>query len=265
VAAGLVLVALLAACTEPAEEPAAGEGRIGELEADLVQPSRPVDSPVAVLVPGGGWVDADRSGLTPLADALAGEGIFVVNTTYRPANAGGDLESMVADVVCAMRSAARRVADITGESVEVVPIGHSAGAHLAALATLADDEFTVSCADDPAVVAGFVGLAGPYDVARVPDVAFPLFGVSPDADPDRWAAGNPLTYASSDPALPALLVHGSADALVPVDFTEQFAEALSSAGHPVETRIVAGATHGSIFDPAVTGDMIASWLLALES
>ena len=215
VAAGLVLVALLAACTEPAEEPAAGEGRIGELEADLVQPSQPVDSPVAVLVPGGGWVDADRSGLTPLADALAGEGIFVVNTTYRPANAGGDLESMVADVVCAMRSAARRVADITGESVEVVPIGHSAGAHLAALATLADDEFTVSCADDPAVVAGFVGLAGPYDVARVPDVAFPLFGVSPDADPDRWAAGNPLTYASSDPALPALLVHGSADALVP--------------------------------------------------
>ena len=52
-----------------------------------------------MLVPGGGWVDADRSGLTPLADALADEGIFVVNTTYRPANAGGDLESMVADVI----------------------------------------------------------------------------------------------------------------------------------------------------------------------
>jgi acetyl esterase/lipase len=267
-AAALVLLALLAACTEPltepVEEPAAGEGRIGELEADLVQPSQPVDSPVAVLVPGGGWVTADRSGLTPLADALAAEGIFVVNTTYRPADAGGDLESMVADVVCAMRAAARRVADITGENVEVVPIGHSAGAHLAALAALADDEFAVSCPDDPAVVAGFVGLAGPYDVARVPDVAFPLFGVSPDADPDRWAAGNPLTYASSDPALPALLVHGSADALVPVNFTEEFAEALSSAGHPVETRIVPEATHGSIFDPAVSGDMIASWLLALE-
>ena len=266
-AAALVLLALFAACTapvtEPVEEPAAGEGRSGELEADLVRPSQPVDSPVAVLVPGGGWVTADRSGLTPLADALAAEGIFVVNTTYRPADAGGDLESMVADVVCAMRTAARRVADITGENVEVVPIGHSAGAHLAALAALADDEFAVSCPDDPAVVAGFVGLAGPYDVARVPDVAFPLFGVSPDADPDRWAAGNPLTYASSDPALPALLVHGSADALVPVDFTEQFAEALSSAGHPVETRIVPEATHGSIFDPAVSGDMIASWLLAL--
>jgi acetyl esterase/lipase len=210
-------------------------------------------------------VTADRSGLTPLADALAAEGIFVVNTTYRPADAGGDLESMVADVVCAMRFAARRVADITGESVEVVPIGHSAGAHLAALAALADDEFAVSCADDPVVVAGLVGLAGPYDVARVPDVAFPLFGASPDAEPDRWEAGNPLTYAASKPTLPVLLVHGGADDLVPVDFTEQFAEELGSAGHPVQTRIVAAATHLSIFDPAVSGDIIASWLLALES
>jgi hypothetical protein len=33
----------------------------------------------------------------------------------------------------------------------------------------------------------------------------------------------------------------------------------------VETRIVAGATHGSIFDPAVSGDIIAAWLLALSS
>jgi acetyl esterase/lipase len=264
VAVGLVLLALLAACTEPAGKPAAGESQIGELEADLVQPSQPADAPVAVLVPGGGWVNADRSGLTPLADALADEGIFVVNTTYRTADAGGDLESMVGDVVCAMRSAARRVADITGESVEVVPIGHSAGAHLAALAALADDEFAISCADDPVVVAGLVGLAGPYDVARVPDVAFPLLGDSPDAEPDRWEAGNPLTYAASNPTLPALLIHGSADELVPVDFTEQFAEELSSAGHPVETRIVPGATHGSIFDPAVSGDIIAAWLLALS-
>lgn len=261
----MVLLALLGACAEPADERATGPSPIGELEADLVRPSRPVDAPVAVLVPGGGWVSADRSGLAPLADALAADGIFVVNTTYRPADSGGDLESMVADVVCSMRSAARRVADITGGTVEVVPIGHSAGAHLVALAALAVDEFAVSCAEpDPAVVAGFVGLAGPYDVTRIPDVALPLFGVAPDADPDRWASGNPLTYVSADPALPALLIHGDADALVPADFTEQFAEELSSAGHPVETRIVADATHGSIFDPAVTGDIIASWLLALD-
>ncbi|HEX5995446.1 MAG TPA: prolyl oligopeptidase family serine peptidase [Jiangellales bacterium] len=260
-----LLPALFAACAQVADEPVAGPSRLGELEADLVQPRRPVDAPVAVLVPGGGWVSADRSGLTPLAEALAAEGIYVVNTTYRPAEAGGDLDSMVADVVCAMRSAARRVADITGERVEVVPIGHSAGAHLAALAALAEDQFAVSCAADPVDVAGFVGLAGPYDVAKIPDVAFPLFGAPPEAEPDRWAAGNPLTYAAADPALPALLIHGDADALVPVDFTEQFAEVLSAAGHPVETRIVAEATHGSIFDPTVSSDIIASWLLALDS
>ena len=44
------------------------------LAADVVLPPRATRPPVVVLVPGGGWHTADRSGLLPLARALADGG-----------------------------------------------------------------------------------------------------------------------------------------------------------------------------------------------
>jgi acetyl esterase/lipase len=260
-AAVLLPVTLLAACGQ-ADPPSTGTA---EVAGDVLVPAEPIDAPAVVLVPGGGWVNADPSGLRPLAEALAERGIVVVTTTYRAAELGGDVESMVAEVACAMRLAARTAREAAGADVPVVPIGHSAGAHLVALAVLADGEFIASCPDPPAEVAGFVGIAGPYDIARIPDVAFPMFGVAPSDQPERWRAGNPLTYAAAHPDMPVLLVHGAADELVPIDFTSEFADAMSAAGHEVESRIIPAADHLSVFEPEISGDVIAEWLLGLTS
>lgn len=258
-AVALSTVLLLIACGQSGaeREPAV------ETTPEVVAPATPTDAPIAVLVPGGGWVDADPSGLRPLADALAERGVFVVVTTYRASQVGGDVESMVGDLTCAMRFAARAAEEATGAELPVVPIGHSAGAHLVALAALADGEFPASCPDPPAEVAGFVGLAGPYNVARIPDVAYPMFGVAPADDPDLWRVGNPLTHAAAHPEMPVLLLHGDADELVPVDFTTEFADALTSGGHDVQVQVIPGATHLSIFDPAISADVIAEWMLSL--
>lgn len=266
--AAVLLPALVGACGDsPGSNASSGtteEYRDG-LEAEVFEPAEPVGAPVVLLIPGGGWVDSDRTGLAPLAAALADRGAVVVNATYRAAGAGGDLASMVGDVRCATRFAARRAAEISGESGPIVAIGHSAGAHLVALSALAGDAFAPSCPDPEVELAGFAGLAGPYDVSLIPEVAQPLFGATLTEDPALWRSGNPLTYASAAPDVAILLVHGSADELVGVEFTEQFADALRAGGHTVVTRIVDGATHLSIFEPEQSADLIADWLTGIAS
>lgn len=263
--AAIALVGLLAACGHSPTDADPSETYLDGVEADVVLPEDPAGAPIAVLVPGGAWVEADRSGLTPLAEALADRGVVAVNATYRAAGAGGDLASMVGDIVCATRFAGRRAAEFTNDTGPIVAVGHSSGAHLVALATLAADTFAPSCPDPPAELAGFIGLAGPYDISRIPVVAQPLFGVTPAEDPELWRTGNPLTHAAAKPALPVLLIHGGADELVGVEFTEQFAGALRAGGHAVETRVVERATHQSVYAPEVSADLIADWLWSLRS
>jgi acetyl esterase/lipase len=232
--------------------------------ADLYPVDGVEHAPVAVLIPGGGWVEADRSGLGPLAADLAKMGIQVVNAAYRPAREGGRYPQMVQDVVCAARFAATRSRESRVEPGGVVIVGHSAGAQLAALAALAGDDFEPRCPHPRTLIDGLVGLAGPYDISRIAGAAEPLFGAKPQEEPTKWRDGNPMTHVGRRPDLPVLLLHGDADPLVPVSFTDGFAAALEQAGHNVEVHIIPGADHLSIFAPNVAADLIGEWILTKE-
>lgn len=69
-----------------------------------------------------------------------------------------------------------------------------------------------------------------------------------------------MAYADQRPDVPALLVHGAADDMIPVTFTEDFATALSDGAHQVATAYPEGADHFSVLDPDVAGPIIADWL-----
>jgi acetyl esterase/lipase len=234
------------------------------VEADLYLANGVERAPVAVLIPGGGWVEADRSGLGPLAADLAAMGIMVVNATYRPARDGGRFPQMVQDVVCAARFAAAYSRESGVEPTGVVIVGHSAGAHLAALAALAGNDFESQCPHPRTQIDGLVGLAGPYDISRIAEVAEPFFGATPQEDPIAWREGNPMSHVDRRRNVPVLLLHGDTDSLVPVSFTDGFAAALEQAGHDVEVNIISGADHFSIFAPEVVADLIGEWILTKE-
>lgn len=232
------------------------------LDATLYQPpgARGATVPLVVLVPGGGWVSADPSGLARLADVLARDGANVVTVTYRTSSEGVYFPDPPRDIACGVAVAVAEVTQRGTSPSEVTVAGHSAGAQLAALVALAPDEFADPECPAPARAPDrLVGLAGPYDVTLADRQARNLFG--PDlADPQDWTPGNPFARADLRGEMPVLLVHGTADAVVPVASTEQFATALEDGGHEVTVQYLDGVDHETVYSAEVVGPVIAEWL-----
>jgi acetyl esterase/lipase len=235
--------------------------------ADVFLPRRAVTAPVVVLVPGGAWRRAYRKGMTPLARSLAASGVVAVNVSYRASSQGGRFPQMVADVVCAVDYAVDRARRAGIAPGHVVVLGHSAGAHLAALAALAPDRFRAGCPYPHARADRLVGLAGAYDVAELPGLAIALFGAPPAKAPARWREGNPLTWVAAKdtgrrPDLRVMLVHSTDDTVVPAALTTEFAAALRNAGIPVEVDLRDGLGHGAVHDVDVVVPPLLAWLEA---
>ncbi len=216
--------------------------------------------PLVVMVPGGSWVSADPSGMAGLAQALSDEGIAVVTVTYRTATDDAFYPLPPQDVACAIAYAAQVATDANVDPAEIVVLGHSVGAQLAALVALQPEEYVAdSCEYESVAADRLIGLAGPYDVVAAQGLALNLFG-SPPTGPDDWSRGNPVDQADSRPEIPALLIHGLSDALVPVEFTEDFAAALTDGGHEVSAQYPEGVTHASVYSSEVAAEPIAEWL-----
>lgn len=231
------------------------------LVSRLVVPDREAGEivPLIVLVPGGGWATADPTGLLPLAEDLGALGAAVSLTTYRAGDAGVYFPDQPGDVACAVSASATAVRDAGFDVGEVAVVGHSSGAHLASLVALLPDTFSANCRHPTVAPDRFVGLAGPYDVVRASRFANSLFG--PDnTDPAAWAAGNPMVHAHERPELQVLLIHGQADATVPMVFTETFATALEDGGHSLTVLRPEGVDHHSIYSPEIGAPLIAEWL-----
>lgn len=244
--------------------PSRTEEYLPGLDADVYEPTTPDPGPVVVLIPGGGWTSADRTGLAPLAAALVRSGMTVVSATYRTSASDAYFPAPLEDVACAVAFAAARATPAGVDPHPLVVVGHSAGANLAALAALAPERTAGSCPYPAVAPDAFAGLAGPYDVAALPEIAVALFGASAQDDPDLWKDGNPLTHAGSRPDVPVLLLHGRDDPLVPVSFTTDFATALRKGGHPVTVDLVADADHSGIYRADVAAPRLVEWITGLS-
>jgi acetyl esterase/lipase len=220
--------------------------------------------PLVVLVPGGSWTTSDPTGLAGLAAALASAGVAAAPTQIRAAEDKVVYPVPVEDVLCAVAAAADRVRARGFVPGPVAVLGHSSGAHLAALAVLATDDYSPHCGVPAVRPDALVGLSGPYDISRIPDVAVALLGKGPEEDPATWASANPVEQAGRRPDVPVLLLHGEDDDVVPTAFTTQFAEALQEGGHPTTVLMVPGADHQSIYRAGVAAEPVARWLLDLR-
>ena len=246
------------------EAPTALENRIGidfvaGLPIEVYGPREPGDSPVVVMLHGGGWFGGSPASMEPLASSLASAGVVVFNSTYRT-SAGGYPESFD-DVACDIRFALSKAGQYTTSTRPLTVVAHSAGAHIGSVVSLAGDLFGQDCDLGPGVVVDrFVGLAGPYDPTLYSAVLTGYFGTRLEEDAAPWEAGSPYSYLDDNPLLKILLIHGTEDDLVPIRSSELLAEAAADAGLDVALEELPGATHMDARNPNLVTDLIVEFL-----
>jgi acetyl esterase/lipase len=236
------------------------------LELDIHAPDEVGPWPVVVTVHGGGWFIGDRQSMGSLADGLASRKAVVFNASYRTLTLGGTFPGMVDDIACAVQVARNAASEFTTTPDSVTLVGHSAGAHLSSLVAYAPGVFGQDCPEGPNGTAdALVGLAGPYDISQLAGLLTPMFGVPIADDPELWASGSPFTWIPDSPDIPTLLLHGDADRVAPIEFSEELANALEAAGRDVTFETLEGRSHSDANSPRVVGDRIAAFLNGLGS
>jgi acetyl esterase/lipase len=227
----------------------------GDRQLDVLAPVDGAGWPVVVVFHGGAWVAGNRHDIEPLAKAIAAQGAVVFNADYSTIPRGGGYPTSLQDAACAVAYAAENAAGFGGNPENLVVVGYSAGAHLGSIVALDPDRFADDCAGLAPPPTAFVGVAGPYDIRRIVGMAL-FFRAGPAAEPERWDAGDPFTYASMQITMPVHLIHGLEDRIADPGDSEAFASALAAAGHPVMLELLPGETHLGVVDPDRAGQSV---------
>lgn len=192
-------------------------------------------APVVVFWYGGGWTEGDRERYRFVGTALAAEGFVVVLPDYRLYPAVR-FPAFIEDGALALRWVRQNIDRYGGDPSRVFVMGHSAGAHLAALLAL-DRRWLESVGGSPQWIRGLIGLSGPYALVAASPPLQAVF--TAPFSPLEW---QPVAHASRA-APPTLLIHGVDDDIVPIDHSERLAGALREAGAQVELHRYAGGSH----------------------
>ncbi len=247
-AAGLVVVACapttalnaLVARDSHVLTPAVAYGPLPRQKLDVYRPTVAAPAggyPVAVFFYGGSWNRGERADYKFTAAALASRGVLTLVADYR-LYPEIRYPTFLEDCAQALAYGLREAAALGGNPKRVFVVGHSAGAYNAAMLAL-DARWLRGAGHDPSELAGWVGLAGPYDFLPIvnPDVR-PVF-FHPNYPPQTQVFEHIGATAPK-----AFLAAARTDDLVnPQRNTVGLATRLQAAGHPVTLRLYDRVNH----------------------
>lgn len=193
--------------------------------------------PVVVFFYGGSWNRGEKADYKFAGEALASRGIVVLVADYRlyPEVRYPDF---LKDSVLALGYGLKETARLGGDPKRVFVMGHSAGGYNAAMLAL-DARWLAEIGRKPSELAGFIGLAGPYEFLPMtnPD-AQPVF-----FHPNYPANTQPIDFASG--AAPRTFLGAAVkDSLIdPQRNTVALAAKLRAAGVPVTLKMYDGVSH----------------------
>lgn len=223
-------------------------------------------TPVVVLIHGGFWRAAySLSLMRRLARDLAHNGITAWNIEYRRiGNHEGGWPNTLLDVALATDYLRTLAPQYALDIQKVVPVGHSAGGHLAVwLAARHRISAGELLMQDPLPLAGVVSLAGCIDLDYVAQLnlgdnaAVALLGGEPQDVPERYATASPAALLPLD--VPQVLIHGTRDDRVPFNVSQSYALIANDAGDDITLIELPGADHFVVIDPTSE-----SWAITLK-
>ena len=220
--------------------------------------------PAVVLIHGGGMWTGSRVDMADMAIELARAGYVAFSIDYRLVDAATGRNRWPAqldDAQRAVRWVRAKAGDYGVDPVRVGTLGWSAGGQLAALLgmretrdkgdpVLAAYSSRVTCVVD---LAGDVDLAAYTEPPALEEVVA-LVGGTPNEVPDRYRDASPLAWID-DQTVPFLVMHGSADDVVPLTHSRLLVAALRGDGAPVRFLEMEGLGHHEL-DWTVAGGAV---------
>jgi acetyl esterase/lipase len=186
--------------------------------------------PLVLFWHGGRWSFGDKADYRFVGAALAELGYVTVVANYRH-YPEVKMPGFMDDAARAALWVSAHGEEFGADANRLYLMGHSAGAHLAALVTL-DPRYFAATGNPAPPIAGVIGLSGPYDFLplREADVQ-DMFG-----PPQNYPESQPINFVRSD-APPMLLIHGLKDETVWPKNSRNLAAALSARGVPVTLKL----------------------------
>lgn len=176
---------------------------------DIYMPRKGSKSPVIVWLHGGAWTTGDKSHVQAKPEYFTKHGFIFISVNYRlspevkhPAH--------VEDVAQALHWIRTQVHHYSGDASRIIVMGHSAGAHLAALVST-NEVYLNAAGSSLALIKGVILLdGGGYDIEKLMPQAGPklrqwyeqAFGTTRK----QWIAASPVTYVAADKSIPPFLI-----------------------------------------------------------
>jgi acetyl esterase/lipase len=226
-----------------------GEHKLQRL--DLYRPIDATGSPTMVYVHGGGWKRGDKRNVGEKATFFCQRGWIFVSVNYRLLPLGQHPVN-VNDVARAIAWVHDHATEYGGDPGKLFVMGHSAGAHLAALVSTNPKPLR-EVGKPLTILKGVIPLdTNAYDLSnlmqsRSRSFYIDLFG----EDESNWKDASPAQHVAANQGIPPFLIcysRGLAGPINPERSTRAnaFAKTLRNAGIPAEVIDASDRNHGEI-------------------
>lgn len=216
---------------------------------DVYSPPEGKNHPVVLWIHGGGWRRGDKSSVQKKPQAFVDRGYVFVSTNYRFVP-NVTVKEMMGDIAKAVRWVHEHAREYGGDPNSIFVMGHSAGAHLAAL-VCTDDRYLKAEGLSLPIIKGCMPVdVSVYDIPRrikeggsTPPATFKaVFGESEESYRDL----SPVTHVAKGKHIPPFLILHVADRPETKSQSQWLANNLKDAGVHAQVVAAEGTTHGTI-------------------
>jgi acetyl esterase/lipase len=240
-----------------------GSDQLQNMDVYLPAGRTTANTKALVMIHGGAWVGGDKTdmneAIASLRTQLPDFALFNINYRLASLPATNLWPAQLDDVNAAMAFITSKAGDYKFNGNKIAIGGASAGAHLALLKAYKQNSGNIKAVVD---------MFGPTDMSDlfVKNASYqPLLtifmGGSPTSNPSAYTNASPL-FAVSAVSVPTIILHGTADAVVPITESDSLNNRLTTAGvaHQYEKYAMEGHGFWSAPNTADALSKIASFI-----